>query len=267
MVVGSVEVVPIVDCVGELGELGELYPEFENWEPYRELYPSLFRESRWLLPCTSYLIRSAGTDILVDTGVGPAGLWGWEADWEEGLPAGLAQVGVSPEDVDVVFLTHLHIDHVGWNADRDGKPAFPRARVLAHRDALAVARGVDRPHIARCILPLEFEELGGEMELAEGVSVFPLPGHYPGHMGLRIESGGERALLIADAAVHPMLLDEPGARYVSDADPVASAATRRRLLSEIVDADVLVVCGHYPEGGIGRVVRRDGRVVWEPAAR
>ena len=41
--------------------------------------------------------------------------------------------------------------------------------------------------------------------------------------------------------------------------------TRRALLPELVDRDVLAVCGHYPGGGIGRVVTRDGRVVWEPA--
>ena len=83
-------------------------------------------------------------------------------------------------------------------------------------------------------------------------------------MGVRIESGGERALLIADAAVHPMLLHEPEAVYVSDTDPGDCAATRRALLPELVDQDVLAVCGHYPGGGIGRVVTRDGRVVWEP---
>ena len=70
-------------------------------------------------------------------------------------------------------------------------------------------------------------------------------------------------MLIADTAVHPMLLHEPDAVYVSDAEPDDCAETRRSLLPELVDQDVLVVCGHYPSGGIGRVVTRDGRVVWE----
>jgi glyoxylase-like metal-dependent hydrolase (beta-lactamase superfamily II) len=265
VVVGSVELVPIVDAVGELGTLEELFPEFDGWEQYRELYPSLFREDRWLLPAACYLVRSGGTTVLVDTGVGPAGLWGWDADREEGLLPGLEAAGVARDDVDVVFLTHLHIDHVGWNTDREGQPVFLRARFIAHQEALAFARGVDRPHIQRCILPLEFEDVAGEIELAAGITAIPLPGHYPGHMGLRIESGGDRALLIADVAVHPAMLDEPELLYVSDVDPAVSAATRRELLAEIVDDDVLVVCGHYPDGGIGRVVSREGRVAWEPA--
>jgi hypothetical protein len=82
-------------------------------------------------------------------------------------------------------------------------------------------------------------------------------------MGLRIDSQGERAVLIADAAVNPMLLDHPERTYLSDSDAEACLATRRALLPELVDQDVLAVCGHYPAGGIGRVVTRDGRVVWE----
>ena len=214
------------------------------------------------MPCTSYLVRSSGRTILVDTGVGPAGLWGWKPDWEEGLLPALAGAGCAPDDLDVVFLTHLHVDHVGWNTDRDGRPVFTRASYTAHRDAVAFALGSDRPHIDRCIRPIAFAELGGETELAEGVVAFPLPGHFPGHMGVRIESEGERALLIADAAVHPMLLDEPGGEYVSDLDRAESVATRRRWSRSSCATRRLVVCGHYPEGGIGRV-ERDGRIVWE----
>jgi glyoxylase-like metal-dependent hydrolase (beta-lactamase superfamily II) len=265
VVVGSVELVPLVDAVGLLGELDELYPGFEDWEPYRTLYPELFSGSQWRLPATSYLIRADGTTIVVDNGVGPAGLWGWTPEWEEGFLPALAAAGVEADEVDVVFLTHLHVDHVGWNTNRNGELVFPKARYLAHRDGVEFARGSERPHVERTIAAVEFEHIGGETELAEGVTAFELPGHFPGHMGLRIVSAGAHALLLADAAVHPMLLHEPDAHYVSDADPADCAATRHTLLPELVDRDVLAVCGHYPAGGIGRIVTRDGRVVWEAA--
>ncbi|MDX6439976.1 MAG: hypothetical protein QOF45_2559 [Gaiellaceae bacterium] len=266
MVVGSVELVPLVDAIGVLGELVELFPDTTDWDSYRDLYPEVFAGSRWRLPCTSYLLRSGGTTVLVDTGVGPAGLWGWDAEFEEGLLPALAEAGAAPDDVDVVFFTHLHIDHVGWNTDRVGRLVFPNARYLAHRDAIAFARDSGREHVERTILAVAFEQIDGGITLAEGVDAFPLPGHFPGHMGLRIDSGGERALLIADAAVHPILLDHPDRAYISDGDAAACAATRRALLPELVDQDVVVVCGHYPVGGIGRVVTRDDRVVWEPAS-
>ena len=265
MVVGSVELVPLVDAVGLLGELDVLYPGFEYWEPFTTLYPELFEGSQWRISCTSYLLRSGGTTLLVDTGVGPAGLWGWTPEWEEGLLPALAEAGAGPDGIDIVFLTHLHVDHVGWNTDRNGELVFPNARYVAHGDGVAFARTTDRPHVARTVASVDFEQIAGEIELTEGVIAVELPGHFPGHMGLRIASSGTEAVLIADAAVHPMLLHEPDAIYVSDGDPAACAATRRALLPELVDRDVLTVCGHYPAGGIGRVVTRDGRIVWEPA--
>ena len=246
LLVGSIELVPLVDAVGVLGELDELFPETSDWDAERERHPELFAGSQWRIPCTSYLIRSGGTTVLVDTGVGPAGLWGWKPEWEEGLLPALSAAGVVPADVDVVFLTHLHVDHVGWNTDRDGALVFPNARYVAHRDGVEFARGVDRPHIGRTITPVAFEEIGGETELVDGVTAFELPGHFPGHMGLRIESDGRRAILLADAAVNPKMLDVPDLVYVSDADPAACAQTRRELVEELVDQDILAVCGHYP---------------------
>ena len=148
MVVGSVELVPLVDAVGLLGELDELYPGFDDWEPYRTLYPDAFDGSQWRITCTSYLLRSGGTTVLVDTGVGPAGLWGWTPESEEGLLPALAGAAVAPDGIDIVFLTHLHVDHVGWNTDRNGQLVFPNARYVAHGDGVAFARTTDRPHLS-----------------------------------------------------------------------------------------------------------------------
>jgi glyoxylase-like metal-dependent hydrolase (beta-lactamase superfamily II) len=266
----SIELDAVVDAQGVLGDLGELYPDVpaEAWEPYRALHPELFDENRWRLPCTCYLLRASGVAVLVDTGIGPPGLWDWQPEREGELVAGLEGLGVEPGDVDVVFLTHVHIDHVGWNADAGGTPLFANARHLIHPDGLmwALDARAEAPYVQRCLRSLTKRRLvddvrGGE-EIVPGIWTVDLSGHLPGHLGLRI---GDEALLIADAAVHPALLDEPGWVYVWDHDPETSAATRRALVPDLVDREVLVVCGHYPDGGIGRVVRRDGRNVWVSA--
>jgi glyoxylase-like metal-dependent hydrolase (beta-lactamase superfamily II) len=224
VVVGSIDLQPVADAVGLLGDYEELYPDVRRdaWGPYRELYPELFADDGWRLPCNCFLVRSADLTILVDTGVGPRGLWDWTAEDEGRLPDELAALGVARDDVDLVFLTHLHIDHLGWNTDLEGNVFFPRARYVVHADALAFARTqADRPHIRRCVEPLldRFETVTSEVELTPGVTALPALGHYPGHMALRFESDGESALLIADSAVHPALLAQPDWVYVADGDP------------------------------------------------
>ncbi len=152
---------PLCDGVGLLGPLDELFPDMseEDWVPYRERYPELVSGNEWRLPIMCFLVREGETTVLVDTGAGPRGLWDdWmpEPESQEGLLRELAGRGVEPEEIDIVLLTHVHIDHVGWNAQDDGSATFPRARYLLHEDALAAARRrADRPHIGRCVLGLE----------------------------------------------------------------------------------------------------------------
>ncbi|HJS69681.1 MAG TPA: MBL fold metallo-hydrolase, partial [Gaiellaceae bacterium] len=122
MVVGEIEVVPLLDAVGTLAELDQAYPDVpaEEWAPYRELYPELFAGSRWRLPVKVHVIRAGGTTALVDAGVGPPGSFSMWAGEQEGLlPDGLDQLGVRRDAVDIVFLTHLHIDHIGWTTDAE----------------------------------------------------------------------------------------------------------------------------------------------------
>jgi glyoxylase-like metal-dependent hydrolase (beta-lactamase superfamily II) len=267
VVVGSVEIHPVLDAVGALGGYDEAYPDVAEaeWEPYRELYPELFVGSAWRLPVVVYVLRSGGRTILVDTGVGPVGLWkGWEPEREGLLLGNLAALGIRPEDVDVVFLTHLHVDHLGWNTDERGEVLFPRARYVVHPDAVAFALArPDRDHIERCVAPLvdRFEPVDEAVDLAPGVRPRALPGHYPGHVGLSIRSRGSRAELIADIMPHPALLEQQ--EWVFAWDDMEQTSTRAELVEEVVGSAALVVCGHFPRSGIGRVVRRGGRVVWE----
>ncbi len=262
MRIGNVDVLPLRDAVGTLGGLDELFPEtpLDAWEPYGPLYPEQFESGHWRLPCTCYLIRSAGRSLLVDTG--PGNFEFFETTELRGrlLPA-LAEQGVQPADIETVLLTHIHVDHIGLNA------AFGNARFLLHGDAAAAARErADRPHIQQGVLPLLEEERVDELkdgdEVAQGVVAVELPGHDPGHMGLRI---GSEALLLGDAVPHAVLLDQTGWAFVADGDHARSVETRRAVVDQVLDTETLVIGGHYPGTGIGRVMSVDGRVVWREA--
>ena len=261
----------MLDAVGVLCEYSEAYPDvpWDEWGPYAQLYPDLFEGTEWRLPNTCYVVRSDATTVLVDTGVGPPGLWDWTAEEEGLLPGSLAALGIRAEDVDVVLLTHLHIDHLGWNTDLDGVPLFPRARYVVHADGLefALARA-SRAHIRRCVVPLadDFVRVRGELEIAPGVTAFPTPGHYPGHLSVRISSGGAEATILGDVAPHPALLDRTAWRFEFDEDSDKNEAVRTALVADLKHEGGLVVCGHFPGTGIGRLGEDVGRVVWTESA-
>ena len=141
-----------------------------------------------------------------------------------------------------MFLTHVHVDHVGWNH------LFEGVQFVAHRESIALAEERGRP------LPGAVA-VEGEAELATGVVAFDTPGHLPGHMSVRV---GNELVVLGDVAVHPAQLVRPGLVYIFDADAERSAATRGHVLAEY--GDRVLACGHFPGSGFGRLV--DG--IWTP---
>ncbi len=213
----------------------------------------------------SFVIRVNGRTILVDTCIGeqkdrpeiPA----WDQRHGTGFPERLAKTGVAPADVDIVFCTHLHVDHVGWNTRReDGRwaPTFPNARYLIGRDELAdwMARRDAGSAPAMHILALQDSVLPvieagpvdlveGGHDLAEGLTLVPLPGHTANQMGLQIDRPDGRAIFCGDALHSPVQIFDPGISTLSCADPRVAAATRRALLEEAVETSRLVVPAHF----------------------
>jgi glyoxylase-like metal-dependent hydrolase (beta-lactamase superfamily II) len=260
--VGSVTLTTLRDGAGVICPLDEAYAGAgeADWQPYRVLYPELFAGSEWRLPVTCALLRTAGRTMLVDAGAGPPGWWDfWRPEVEGGLPDALRGVGVDPSDVDSVFLTHFDADHIGWLADAT---SFGTARLFASADAVSDAREhTSLDWLKRKLEAVETVESGHEV--LPGVFVEAYPGHVPGHVGLEVVSDGARALLIADTVPHAALLDRLEWLFTFDQDVELAAETRARLVESVVDTDTLVVCGHFPGSGIGRVVRRNGLVVWD----
>jgi glyoxylase-like metal-dependent hydrolase (beta-lactamase superfamily II) len=222
-------------------------------------------------------IRSGDTRILVDAGVGdrkprpeiPA----W-SDLRSGLPERLEAAGFGPGRVDLIAVTHLHLDHVGWltqwTTDADWAPTFPGARhLLVDReleywlvspvgpssDAHAAIDDSVRPVVAAGLV----ERVAPGTRIAPGVTLLPSHGHTPGHTSVLIESGGQSVLVTGDAIHHPVQLAHPEWGSASDYDPDVSARTRRALLERCADTGTLLFGSHFAGAAPYRVVRtRDG---------
>jgi glyoxylase-like metal-dependent hydrolase (beta-lactamase superfamily II) len=165
VVVGELQVDALLDADGSFTTYYEAFPEAGegDWAPWQERHPDLFDCGRWRLPFRSYLIRGGGRTILVDTGVGPAGEGEFLPERQGWLPGELERLDATP---DTVFLTHVRVDHVGWNHLLEGV-AF-----VAHRESVALAEERGRP-LADALA------VEGEAELTPGVVAFETPGHLP----------------------------------------------------------------------------------------
>ena len=220
-------------------------------------------DGRAPLPVGCFLVPG-DTTVLIDAGYGPADHEGRGALVGGGLLGALAGSGFGPEDIDVVALTHLHLDHVGWLADADGRPVFGRARVLVGRadwEYFVVGDGAALPladHIRAGLLATAEEGrlalLDADIPIAPGVTRLAAPGHTPGHSVFVVSDGQDRALLLGDALYCPEQLTETDWAALTDVDPDLARTTRRLLVDDLSGRGGMAVGCHFPGLRAGRVL-------------
>ena len=274
--IGNIEVLAVLDMYPPGRATSFFFPDVpeESWDPYRD--EQLSAEGEIVLPYCLFAIRSQGSTIMVDTGMG-AGPHPTRGNRTGNLLNELKSVGISPEDVDVVVHTHLHADHVGWNITYEGgsaRPTFPKARYLVPRadwehfsqpEILALPQN---EHIREHVMPLE--KLGA-MELVDGghnitseVSTIHTPGHTPGHQCILLNSQGERAVIVGDVIHMSVQIEHSDWCAGVDLDKPTGQKSREDLLDRSEQEGVLIIAGHFKEDEhFGRVVRLNGRRYWQ----
>jgi glyoxylase-like metal-dependent hydrolase (beta-lactamase superfamily II) len=255
---GDVEITRVIERHGEFGPLHTFVPGVPDPAP------------SWLAPehhdpatdgmiaaAQTWVLRSAGRTILVDTGVGNDRVRtnpvfaGWHTDFLERL----SKV-VDPADVDLVVNTHVHADHVGWNTHDVGgewAPTFPNAIYLIHRADHEHFKGTEvhddsvAPVVDAGLVTLW--ENGFRID--DNLELEAAPGHTPGSAVLRLRSGTDRAVFVGDMLHSPYQVTDPLCNSTFCLDQAQAQATRLRVLARAADSRELVVPAHF--GGPGAV--------------
>jgi glyoxylase-like metal-dependent hydrolase (beta-lactamase superfamily II) len=215
----------------------------------------------------SLLIGSEGHHILVDTGYGDKlsekerGFIRLEG--ERRLVKSMARQGADPEQIDLVVNTHLHGDHCGGNTYLSGEGAavstFPRATYCVQRlelaDAMFPNERTRSTYHRENFEPLEragqLRVLSGDSRLTDEVRVMVTPGHTRAHQCIVVESDGQTAVFLGDAASWPIHMERLAWVPAYDLEPMITIETKRRLAHWAVENHVLLIFQHHVEVAAG----------------
>ena len=206
---------------------------------------------------TPTVVNTGSELVLFDTGLNA-----------EGITSALEAAGYTPDQVDVVVITHMHGDHIGGLMG-DGGATFANARYVTASAEFDAWAAMDNQTFNAKMRPLaeQTEMIGDGANVASGITAMAAHGHTPGHTAYMIESGGSQLLIAADFANHYVWsLGYPDWEVKFDMDKAKAAETRRRLLGMLAADKIPFVGYHMPWPGTGYVSAKGDGFVYEPTS-
>jgi glyoxylase-like metal-dependent hydrolase (beta-lactamase superfamily II) len=202
----------------------------------------------------AFLVNTGTKLVLVDTGTGGA----FEPTAGT-LLASLKASGYTPEQVDEVLITHMHGDHVGGLATKDGAAVFPNATLHAGKADVEATLAKPNNPFAPYAAAKHLQPVEGAAEIVPGVRAWPTPGHTPGHTSYVVESGGQKLIVTGDLIhVAAVQLEDPGVTVSFDADPKAAEGQRAKVFAEAAKDGALIAASHLQFPGMGHL-RANGK--------
>jgi glyoxylase-like metal-dependent hydrolase (beta-lactamase superfamily II) len=265
MNVGSMEILPVLDATFRHlpgttylgGPAGE-----EEWAPHRYL---LDEEGMIETSMGGFLVRGAKSDrvALVDLGLGDNDLNGARGG---AMVESLRSYGLEPTDITDVFLTHLHLDHIGW-ASLDERPVFPNATYRCDQadwdywiadpsqgGTKEMTYFLERQKELMDPVAEQLETWDNDGPVLPGIDVLRTPGHTPGSTIMVISDDDQRAMLLGDVVHCAVELLSEEWDGLADVDPVVARTARIELARELEGAGTPVAAAHFPNLRFGRVL-------------
>lgn len=266
---GSFKIAALLDAVDVRDNLASAFAAGQSPGAVLELAVSNFidrdRYEHCFIPT---LIDTGSEKILFDTGCGDEG---------SSLLDGLQDLGLGPDDIDVVVITHGHPDHIGGLV-RNGEPVFSRARYVFGaaefafwtegtpvREARLANRDLFRQICTGLADRATFIAPGDEV--LPGITAIGASGHSPGLLAFLVESGGQQLLIWSDAFLHYVVsIQHPEWHADFDDDKEQAVETRKRLLKMAAEQRLLVAGHHMPFPGLGYIESANGSFRWLPVS-
>jgi glyoxylase-like metal-dependent hydrolase (beta-lactamase superfamily II) len=212
-----------------------------------------------------FLVNTGTRLVLFDTGTG--GLNGPTAGV---LAANLMAAGYKPEQVDDIFITHDHADHVG-GLSHDGAAVFPNAVVHVGRGDVdhytSAAAGDDKAFasLAPYVAAKHFQAIDADAEIVPGVRSWSTPGHTPGHTSYVVESQGQRLIVTGDLIhVAAVQFDDPTVTISFDSDGSKAEAARMKVFAQAARDGTLIAAAHLQFPGIGHLAANGKAFTYVP---
>ena len=276
---GDIIVQRVVEFEAPLFPLSLLFPSSTSGtidDLGDELEPGFFdpQSNQLILAFNTYIVQTSHHTILVDTCGGndkhrPLKPRYHMKKWP--YLENLLASGITPEDVDYVLCTHLHVDHVGWNTkllDSRWTPTFPNAEYLFVRDEWEYWQNqyqtdafTDDPYYTDSILPIiaagQAVFIEKDYAFEKNIWLDPTPGHTPGHVCLHISAGDAEAVISGDIMHHPLQCAKPDWNSCFCVYPGQARRTRRAFIDRYANTDTLIMPSHFPTPSVGRIVSSD----------
>ncbi|MBP05974.1 MAG: hypothetical protein CL728_04410 [Chloroflexi bacterium] len=269
--IGKFKINLVNDLIGVKRDPSHVYPNVTKGDWYK--YKSFAQNSDGTIQSTwrGYLLESEGKNILIDTGMGPGPYDHTDKTGE--LLSNLLKLGKKPEDIDFVFITHTHGDHIGWNITwKDNSPnlTFPNAKYLVSKYDFDFYTENPNEDFEKQIYPLRelgaLELIEGRTEIIKDVFSLPANGHTPGHQCLCLETqDDEKIILTGDLFHNEAQINEQFWCPIFDWNTMMSTISRVGLLNSAYKNQWIVCTGHLSdEKAIGRIKSNNDGFYWQP---